>query len=152
MTLQDTLQNGTKPGLNLDRLGLGLLAAVLIAAPLLLSNAYQLNVLVLMVVNAVLAIGLAIVIRAGRLSLAQASFGGIGGYTTGFLTTTQGLSFWLALPVCGLIAMVVGILFAKSGVGFGFGFTPAWLVVPISLMIACRSCSTCGFRGSGMTV
>ena len=54
MTLQDTLQNGTKPGLNLDRLGLGLLAAVLIAAPLLLSNAYQLNVLVLMVVNAVL--------------------------------------------------------------------------------------------------
>ena len=26
MTLQDTLQNGTKPGLNLDRLGLGLLA------------------------------------------------------------------------------------------------------------------------------
>ena len=78
MTLQDTLQNGTKPGLNLDRLGLGLLAAVLITAPLLLSNAYQLNVLVLMAVNAVLAIGLAIVIRAGRLSLAQASFGGIG--------------------------------------------------------------------------
>ncbi len=29
MTLQDTLQNGTKPGLNLDRLGLGLLALVI---------------------------------------------------------------------------------------------------------------------------
>ena len=110
MTLQDTLQNGTKPGLNLDRLGLGLLAAVLIAAPLLLSNAYQLNVLVLMVVNAVLAIGLAIVIRAGRLSLAQASFGGIGGYTTGFLTTTQGLSFWLALPVGAALAAAIGVL------------------------------------------
>jgi hypothetical protein len=38
--------------------------------------------------------------------------------------------------VMALAAMVVGILFAKSGVGFGFGFTPAWLVVPISLMIA----------------
>jgi ribose transport system permease protein len=38
--------------------------------------------------------------------------------------------------VMALSAMVIGILFAKSGVGLGIGFTPEWLVVPISLVIA----------------
>jgi len=96
--------------LNIDRLAISALALVLLGAPLALSNTYQLNVLVLMAVNAILATGLAIVIRADRLSLAQASFGGVGGYTTGILTTAHGVPFWLALPVGGLLAAMIGIL------------------------------------------
>ncbi len=38
--------------------------------------------------------------------------------------------------VMALAAMVIGILFAKSGVGLGLTLTPAWLMVPVSLAIA----------------
>lgn len=111
MTLETITTPGiSKPSINLDRLGMAALALVLICAPLVLSNAYQLNVLVLMIVNAILATGLAIVVRAGRLSLAQASFGGIGGYTTGYLTTQLGVDFWLALPFGAALAAFIGVL------------------------------------------
>jgi ribose transport system permease protein len=38
--------------------------------------------------------------------------------------------------VMALAAMVVGILFAKSGVGLGITLTPEWLTVPVSLAVA----------------
>jgi ribose transport system permease protein len=38
--------------------------------------------------------------------------------------------------VMALAAMVIGILFAKSGVGLGITLTPEWLIVPVSLAVA----------------
>lgn len=38
--------------------------------------------------------------------------------------------------VMALAAMVVGILFARSGVGMGLTLTPEWLVLPVSLLAA----------------
>jgi ribose transport system permease protein len=38
--------------------------------------------------------------------------------------------------VMALSAMVIGILFAKSGVGLGITMTPEWLIVPLSLAVA----------------
>ena len=64
--------------------GYVLVAIVALGAPLVLSDIYELNVLVFAVINAIMATGLAIVVRTGRLSLAQATFGGVGGYLTGF--------------------------------------------------------------------
>jgi ribose transport system permease protein len=60
---------------------------------------------------AVMAIGLAIVIIAGNMDLSIES-------------------------VAALAAMTTGILFASAGIGLGFSFTPGWLVLPISLLIA----------------
>jgi len=111
---------------NLDRLGIAALAIGLAVAPLVLSNTYQLNVLVLMVINAILATGLAIVVRAGRLSLAQATFGGIGGYTTGVLTTKFSIAFWLALPAGALLAAAIGVLLGLTSLRLrGFYFAIA---------------------------
>ena len=38
--------------------------------------------------------------------------------------------------VMALAAMIIGILFAHSGVGLGISFKPEWLVVPVSLAVA----------------
>jgi ribose transport system permease protein len=59
----------------------------------------------------VMAIGLAIVIIAGNMDLSIES-------------------------AAALTAMVTGILFAARGIGLGYGFTPEWLVLPVSLAIA----------------
>lgn len=116
----------SRAGVNPDKLGTAVLVCGLVIAPLILTNTYQLNVLVLMAVNAVLATGLAIVVRAGRLSLAQASFGGIGGYTTGILTTSFGVPFWLALPIGGLLAAAIGVLLGLTSLRLrGFYFAIA---------------------------
>lgn len=59
----------------------------------------------------VMAIGLAIIIIAGNMDLSVES-------------------------VAALAAMITGILFASHGVGLGIAFTPEWLVLPVSLLIA----------------
>lgn len=58
-----------------------------------------------------MAIGLAIIIIAGNMDLSVES-------------------------VAALAAMITGILFASHGVGLGIAFTPEWLVLPVSLLIA----------------
>lgn len=47
---------------------------------------------------------------AGQPSLGHAAFFGIGAYTAAVMTTKLNLSFWLALPVAGVVAGVVGVL------------------------------------------
>lgn len=46
----------------------------------------------------------------GLLSIAQVAFWGIGGYATAILVVDAGINFWLALPLAGLINMVVALL------------------------------------------
>jgi branched-chain amino acid transport system permease protein len=46
----------------------------------------------------------------GELSMGHAAFFGIGAYSSVFLTMMGGVSFWIALPLCGLIAMIFGFL------------------------------------------
>ena len=59
----------------------------------------------------VMAIGLALVIIAGHMDLSVES-------------------------VAALSAMATGMLFCTGGIGLGLTFTPAWLAIPISLLIA----------------
>ena len=59
----------------------------------------------------VLALGLNIVVGyAGLLDLGYAAFFAVGAYTVGILTTTFGISFWLALPVAVLMAALAGVI------------------------------------------
>lgn len=46
----------------------------------------------------------------GQISLGHAAFYAIGAYTTGFLTTKFGCSFWLALPLAGIAASLIGLI------------------------------------------
>jgi ABC-type branched-subunit amino acid transport system ATPase component/ABC-type branched-subunit amino acid transport system permease subunit len=119
------MENGA--GLRLLRLaGAALLFVLAVSAPWVMSSQYDLNILVTMALNACLATGLAIVVRAGRLSLAQATFGGIGGYVSGILTAQFNISYWLAWPVAGITAGAFGLLLGITSLRLqGFYFAIA---------------------------
>jgi len=73
-------------------------------------KAYTLFILSFSLVNIILAIGLNITLGyAGQISLCHAAFMGIGAYTTGIMVT-HGWSFWLSLPLAGLIACFFGTI------------------------------------------
>ena len=96
------------------RRGLALLAlAAAVAALVLLPHGlknYGVYLLSLWALSAIAAQGLNLTLGyAGQVSLAQAAFLGIGAYTSALLTT-QGVSFWLALPAAALLAMALGAL------------------------------------------
>ena len=46
----------------------------------------------------------------GQISLAQGVFFAVGGYVVAILMTTHGFSFWLALPIAVVAAVVLGVL------------------------------------------
>src|SRR3546814_19593665 len=61
----------------------------------------------------VVAIGLNILLGfAGQFAFAHAAFMGIGAYTTALLSSRLGVSFFIALPFSGLLAIVLGVLVA----------------------------------------
>lgn len=62
---------------------------------------------------AVLAISFDVLIGyTGYLSLAHGALYGVGAYTVANLTTKQGMDFWLALPLSGLLAAAIGVCIA----------------------------------------
>jgi branched-chain amino acid transport system permease protein len=59
-------------------------------------------------INAILAMSLYVTLSAGQLSLGNAAFAGIGGYTAGILTTKLGLPYGVALLAGSLNAALIG--------------------------------------------
>ncbi|NSL53050.1 branched-chain amino acid ABC transporter permease [Calidifontibacillus erzurumensis] len=47
----------------------------------------------------------------GQISIGVGAFLGVGGYTSAILTTKLGLSFWLSMPLAGIVTALVGALF-----------------------------------------
>lgn len=99
----------------LDHLVWFMLAAVLIIFSIFIPNFFQIGIFANIIEQStfvgVMAIGLAIVIIAGHMDLSVES-------------------------TAALTAMVTGILFCSRGIGLGITFTPEWLVLPISLLLA----------------
>lgn len=91
---------------------LAVLAAVA-GLPLVEANGYWVHVFGLAAINAILAMGLQVLVgQAGLLSLGQAAFYGIGAYASAIATTGYGLPFLLALPFAGLVAAACSLLLA----------------------------------------
>ena len=70
---------------------LGFLAAVLVVLPFLLPNTFYLDIAIRMMINAVVVLGLNLLIGfAGQISLGHAGFVGIGAYASAVLPTHFG--------------------------------------------------------------
>jgi len=83
------------------------LAAMLLLP--LLANPYGVFVGTLLLIYVVLAVGLNLLVGyTGQLAFANAAMFGIGAYATGLLQVKLGLSYWLAWPLGGVLAMAVG--------------------------------------------
>jgi branched-chain amino acid transport system permease protein len=93
------------------RLRVFVIIALFALFPLVASD-YIVGLATLCGIAAVGAIGLNILTGfTGQISIGVGAFLGVGGYTSAVLTATLGLSFWIALPLAGIITAVVGALF-----------------------------------------
>ncbi len=92
-----------------------ILVLILLAAswvvPLFTRSEYTLHILITIGIFIILTLGWVTVMRTGQISLGHAGFWAIGAYASALLTVHAGLSFWLALPLSALLAMIVSILF-----------------------------------------
>lgn len=95
-----------------SRLGAGVIVAVLVGLLVPATNdLYLVHLIDLAAVYAVVAMSLGLLIGvAGQISLAQAAFVGVGGYTTAILTTAHGWSFWASTAVALLAGVVAGLV------------------------------------------
>jgi len=85
-------------------------AALFLILPLFLNN-YYIDILSLAGLYALLAVGLNITVgSAGLLDLGYAGFYGVGAYIYALLSTGIGLSFWLGLPLGGMVAATFGVI------------------------------------------
>jgi branched-chain amino acid transport system permease protein len=96
------------------RLPLALGAVALVIYGIYFADPYNLRVLTLCGIYALLVIGFQFVFgHAGAVSLAQATFFGIGGYITGILATRYGLHFAATFPLSiagpALLAVIIGV-------------------------------------------
>jgi branched-chain amino acid transport system permease protein len=79
--------------------------------PLLFSD-YVVGLATLCGIAAIGAIGLNILTGfTGQISIGVGAFLGVGGYASAVLTMKLGLSFWIAMPMAGVITAIVGALF-----------------------------------------
>ncbi len=75
----------------------------------LATDSYFQYVINLVLVYAILGIGLNFLLGyAGQFAFAHAALMGIGAYTTALLSTRLGVSYWLCLPLSGVVAALVG--------------------------------------------
>lgn len=85
--------------------------ALFFLAPLVIKSKTVINVLTLIELYIVLVSSLNVVNGySGQFNVGQAGFYCIGAYTAAILSTTRGWSFWLLLPVSGLVAAVASLL------------------------------------------
>jgi branched-chain amino acid transport system permease protein len=92
----------------------GLLAALIVGMYLLpfLVGDYGLSILTLICAFTIGMLGLQIITGyCGQISIGHAAFMGVGMYTVGILQKQFGLSFWVCLPLAGLVPMGIGMLF-----------------------------------------
>ncbi|MED4583953.1 branched-chain amino acid ABC transporter permease [Brevibacillus choshinensis] len=83
--------------------GLGIYLALMILFPFVMPDEYYRSVGIVIGLHAIVSIGLCLVMGlAGQISLGQASFWGIGAYTSAVLTTKLGLT-----PLLGLVASAI---------------------------------------------
>lgn len=94
-----------------SRLAIGLFIAGLIVFPLI-APAYWVYFLAILGINIVSAHGLNITMGyTGLLSLGHAAFMGVGAYTAALADIHLSIPFWLAIPLAGFMAALVGIGF-----------------------------------------
>src|SRR6185436_9970718 len=100
-------------GMSLARALLIAAAAAVLGAFIWRADNYQLYVLALVGLTAIVGVGLNVLLGlSGQISLGHVAFYAIGAYAVGILTTKTAIGFWLALPLAGVVAGVAGVLLA----------------------------------------
>jgi len=95
----------------LAKFKLPLILIILLSLPFLVTSKYNMHLIIMAGIFAIMSIGLDIIMGyAGHLSLAHASFYGIGAYVSALLTLRLGWSVWIGLIAAILITTLVSYL------------------------------------------
>src|SRR5262249_15618322 len=95
------------------RLALICVAIALAVAACLLGNGYQVFLIAIVCLTTIVGVGLNVLLGlTGQVSLGHVGFYAIGAYATAILTTTCGVSFWIALPAATALAGLTGVALA----------------------------------------
>jgi branched-chain amino acid transport system permease protein len=104
-------------------LGFLVLLVAFALVPLWVKSPYYIDLLIVVMINAVLAMTFVMMLRTGLISLCIAAFWGIGAYASAMLSLHAHLSFWACLPLSTLItaafALVIGFVIIRNA-GFTF--------------------------------
>lgn len=103
-------------------LGLATLTAALCLAPFI-AREYYVEILILLLINAILAVSYRLITTTGDWSLGHVVLMGVGAYATALIAKLLGWSFWASLPLAGFGAAAVGFVFVYPLLrtrGFGF--------------------------------
>jgi len=107
-----------------------ILAFFIIVVPLISSSYHYLHFFIMSMIYGIAGMGWLFTNRSGGFSLGQTGFIAIGSYTSALLTTRLNISFWIALPLAGVTAMLISamigvVVLRLRGLYFGivsFGF------------------------------
>ncbi len=104
-------------------LGFIVLGLFFALVPLWVKSPYKIDLLIVVMINATLAMTFVMMLRTGLISLCIAAFWGIGAYASAMLVIRAHLSFWLSLPlsvlITGAFALVIGYIIIRNA-GFTF--------------------------------
>jgi len=94
--------------------GLLLLAVVFaFLVPTLFESSFWLHLFDMMLINALMALGLNVILKTGQISLAHAGFMAIGAYTSAQLTVKLGLPFLIGFLLGGLLAALAAFVVGR---------------------------------------
>ena len=88
---------------------IGVLVLLLLVLPWWI-NPYMVQIMILTITYAMLGLAFMLSMKVGLLRFDIAGWWGVGAYTTALLMKQAGMSFWLTLPIGGMIAVILGWL------------------------------------------
>ncbi|GAI36706.1 unnamed protein product, partial [marine sediment metagenome] len=74
-----------------------------------MDNPYWLHLFIMACIYTILAMCFSMLISTGLITLGVSAFYAIGAYASTLLVMELGLSFWLALPLAGIISGIIGL-------------------------------------------
>lgn len=130
-----------------------IIVALLFLFPLFASK-YVIGLATLAAIAVIGAIGLNILTGfTGQISIGVGAFLAVGGYTSAILTTTLGWSFWIALPLAGLITAIIGGMFGIPSLRLkGLYLAIATLAAQVIILWIIGRWSSLTGGGSGMVL
>jgi len=88
--------------------GLVLIGYFVVFPELYGDRGYYVSVATNVAILAFISMGVWLTFAIGRINIGQGAFALLGGYVTAILSTRYGVSFWLCLPLAGIVAAAVG--------------------------------------------
>ena len=105
--------------------------------PLVVRSPYYLDLFIVILINAALAMTFVMMLRTGLISLGIAAFYGIGAYASAELVMKLHISFWLSLPISAIIAALFGLILGFPLIkNAGFTFVILTTVIGMLFVVA----------------